>query len=351
MATKTESAHNADFEDARLKSHQLLSKEELVELSRIKHGQVIRDVILIWLQILLAIEIAILSQSVVVVILAVIYIGCMQNGLISWTHEASHYNLTRSKRLNDLLADLFIAGPAGVAVNAYRWHHVLHHRYLGDPTKEIALEMWLCLRGGYLYSEIARYLLGAYVIRMILRYFGKGMEHLTQVKEQPKRTPASLVSFAIGNTLLLLMCALQGQWYLYFVLWVFPLFTIALLTSNFRTVVEHQPSSDVCDTGLVKLAPITRVIRSHPIERYLIAPVGFYFHYEHHLFPGIPYHRLKETRALLTQKGHFNSPDIVWGEGYIKTIWNLAMTPGYGIRLLNPLHDFEHNPPNPAGNG
>jgi fatty acid desaturase len=317
-----------------------LSRQEIQELSRIRRGRVVRDIVLMWLQILAAIQLAIWLESWLVVALAFLFIGCMQNALIAWTHEASHYNLSRSKQLNDTLADLFISGPAGVSVNGYRWHHVMHHRHLGDPEREIALEMWLCLRGGFLFSEIVRYLVGGYALRLVLRYFYKGVDNIRKDNPPPRRSLASYVGFVGGNGLLFAMCALQGHWYLYFILWVAPLFTVALLLSNFRTIVEHQPSADVCETGSVPLPPITRVMRANPLEAYLVAPVGFFYHYEHHLFPGIPYHRLAEARQLLQSRGHFDQPGIVWGDGYLKTIWSLAMKPGYGLRLLNPLHDF-----------
>jgi fatty acid desaturase len=317
-----------------------LTRQEIQELSRIRHGRVIRDILWTWAQILIAIQLAIWLNSWIVVVLAFFYIGCMQNALISWTHEASHYNLTRNKRLNDWVTDLFISGPAGVSVNGYRWHHVMHHRYLGDPDKEIALEMWLCLRGGFLFGEIVRYLVGGYGLRVILRYFNKGVDNIKKDNPPPPRTPASFIGFLVANGLLFALCALQGHWVLFFILWVAPLFTVALLLSNFRTIVEHQPSADVCETGEIPLPPISRVMKTTPIEAYLVAPIGFYYHYEHHLFPGIPYHRLVEARRLLESRGHFDKPGIVWGEGYIKTIWSLAMKPGYGLRLLNPLHDF-----------
>jgi hypothetical protein len=51
------------------------------------------------------------------------------------------------------------------------------------------------------------------------------------------------------------------------------------------------------------------------------------------MFPGIPYHRLKEVRRLLIQRGCFEREHIVWADGYINTIWRLAMKPGYGLRI------------------
>jgi fatty acid desaturase len=315
-----------------------LTDDERRELMRIKPWKVGVDLAICWLLLLASIEVAILSNSWWVVAICFVFIGCLQNGLISWTHEASHCNIHRNRKINDWISDLLICGPAGIAVDQYRWHHVSHHKYLGDAEKEVELPAWLCLRGGNLFAEIARHIFGFFALHIVLRkrrYSRPDSPH----RPPPPRSKLGWIGFLVGNALLFGLCALQGKWYLYFVLWVGPLFTIALLVTNFRTVVEHQASSDVCDLGHVKMPAMTRVIEANFLERMLIAPVGFHYHYEHHLYPSIPYHRLAEARAILRKKGHFDREGIVRERGYLRTLWRLAMEPGYGIRLLNPLYD------------
>jgi fatty acid desaturase len=203
-----------DFEDQRSsKPQQWITRDEMIELSRIKHWRVIGHVALTWGMIVLALQLAIVAidrlplwAGILAGVGAFVFIGCQQNALISWTHEASHYSLTRSKKLNDRLADLFIAGPAGATVAGYRQHHVLHHRYLGDPEKEIALEVWLCLKGGYLWSAILRYMLGINAFRVIFRYFGQNPPQ-GKPDGQPARSIESLVGFAVTNGLLFAVCA------------------------------------------------------------------------------------------------------------------------------------------------
>jgi len=305
---------------------------------RIKSGRVALDLGICWGLLLASLEAAIVLDTWFVTAVIFVFIGCLQNGLISWVHEASHCNIHRNRKLNDLFSDLFICGPVGISVDQYRWHHVSHHKYLGDSEKEVELPAWLCLRGGNLFAEIARHMFGFFALNVILRkrrYSQPGAKH----RPPPPRSLAGWLGFLGGNGLLFLFCALQGSWYLYFVLWVAPLFTIALLVTNLRTVVEHQASSDVCDLGPVKMPAITRVIDANPVERFLVAPVGFFYHYEHHLYPSIPYHRLSEARKILAGRGHFDRKEIVRVKGYTRTLWRLAMEPGYGIRLLNPFFE------------
>jgi fatty acid desaturase len=48
-----------------------------------------------------------------------------------YIHEASHYNIAPDKKMNDLLADIFIGMIAGSHIKFYRVIHFDHHRYLG----------------------------------------------------------------------------------------------------------------------------------------------------------------------------------------------------------------------------
>jgi fatty acid desaturase len=51
-------------------------------------------------------------------------------------HEASHYNIARDKKTNDLLANIFLGLIAGTDIKFYRALHFDHHRHLGtvdDP--------------------------------------------------------------------------------------------------------------------------------------------------------------------------------------------------------------------------
>ena len=317
----------------------LLTKAELRDLMKIRHGRVVFDIVLFWVTVVGSIEAALYFKTWWVSLLVFFIIGCLQNALITWTHEGSHCSLHRNKKLNDWITDIFLAGPAGISVKQYRWHHVSHHKYLGDPEKEVELVAWLCLRGGNLFAQIAKHLLGGAaltIIRRKKRFSQPDSPH----RPPPPRSLAAWIGFIGVNGLLFTICALQGQWWIYFLLWVFPLFTIAMLISNFRTVVEHQASSEVCDSPRVPMPNFTRVIEANPIERFLIAPIGFYYHLEHHLYPSVPYHRLRELRGILKKRGYFESGEVVKERGYIRTLWHLAMKPGFGLRLLNPFRQI-----------
>ena len=49
-------------------------------------------------------------------------------------HEAAHFNIAKTRRLNDFLADLFLGLITGQSIKAYRVVHMDHHRLLGTTT-------------------------------------------------------------------------------------------------------------------------------------------------------------------------------------------------------------------------
>ena len=320
------------------RARQWLTPEELAGLTKLRPWVASRDLTITWLAIFATMQIALWARSVPVYIAAFILIACFQNALTLWVHEATHYNITRKHRLNDALGDFFMGGPIGLTVGQYRWHHVPHHRHLNDPEHEVNPLAWTCIRGAKLLKEIAVTMFGKYGMAAMSRYGGSDP---AQAK-RPGRTRAALAGFTLLNALLVAQCALQGQWWAWFALWCAPIVTLTLLIGNLRTMVEHQPSSDVCDVGRVKLPPVTRVMHSNAVERVLIAPVGLHWHYEHHMFKAVPYYRLREVRRMLKERGFFDQTETIQGSGYVRTLWKLAMQPGYGLRVLNPFFTPSH---------
>jgi fatty acid desaturase len=48
-------------------------------------------------------------------------------------HEAGHYYLHADKRINDLLANIFLCSWTGLHIKVYRKIHWLHHQHLATP--------------------------------------------------------------------------------------------------------------------------------------------------------------------------------------------------------------------------
>lgn len=319
-----------------------ISREELTDLSRIPTVKVVLTVALLWGALFAFLELALRTNSWLVLAMCFLAVGVLINAVGSyWTHEATHYHVARDRTWNDLLGDLFMAGPTGVTVAHYRWQHFRHHAHVNDPEAEIDQSAWICLRGGNLFVQALYHLAGLHAVRTILRY--RQSSNDPRKSSMPPRSIASVVSFVVVNGAVFLRCVWADQWYMYFAMWVAPLFTIAVTIANVGTIVEHQPSSDVCDVGLAKLPVVTRVMRAGWIERLVFGHVGFYYHFDHHLYPGVPVHRLPELRALLETRGCFEQPGIQVADGYLRTLYRLSRDRAFGVPVPRKL-GFETSP-------
>lgn len=309
-----------------------VTKEELRELGRVPTGKVILAILATWGVLLAFLQFALMTDSWLIDAVSFVVIGFAFVYLSYWAHEGTHQLLSANRGTNDLVTDLFLAGPLGMSVGHHRWLHLRHHAYVNDPAGDVDTSGWICVRGGRLFLETFLHLIGWHAIVTILRY--RRTDSDPRFSDLPRRSLASHAAFVVWNSAIFALCALQGQWYMYFLLWVMPLFGISVAVINLGNIVEHQPSSDVCDVGIVKLPRFTRMMRAGWLERNLFAPVGFFYHFEHHQFPSVPAFRLPELRRLLEQRERFSEPDVIWTDGYLRTLWRLAMDKTFGIRLI-----------------
>lgn len=110
---------------------------------------------------------------------------------------------------------------------------------------------------------------------------------------------------------LIVLFALSGNGWLYFVLWLIPLLTLAKTFTNMRNAVEH--TAIVPDPH----APFARyrTILSPFVERFFFSPFNFNYHAEHHFYPGVPYHRLPKVHKIMAKQQEYQK--------------NVHVVPGY----------------------
>ncbi|HEY4125023.1 MAG TPA: fatty acid desaturase [Rhizomicrobium sp.] len=225
-----------------------------------------------------------LIGAVVVIVLAVIIIGTRQHAIMILAHDGSHGQVSRNRRLNDLLTNLLSLWPFGVGLSGYRKFHFAHHRYMGtdaDPEyihkKKSAPAYDLPATPGH-------------IVRLALTgLFGEGSDDqiyfivyvMARDNLRDKAAPV-LVWGAIGLVL----------WH-FNAWWVAALWFSALATSfgavfRLRVWTEHVGTAGV------------HRISARWIYRVLFVPHNTWCHFEHHRFPSVPFWNLPKARALDT---------------------------------------------------
>jgi fatty acid desaturase len=203
-------------------------------------------------------------------------------------HEASHFNWTRRRWLNDILANLMVAPIVLVTVKSYRRSHTKHHVLFGtaSDTDKNRLEL---IKADDLDRRTITSLIRGLMIRLKchqliwlrdLNFLGEILLYFLPWHCFIVILPlALLVGFATSLKL----------WLIYYLvpLMVF-LPPLRLLVESGKHV--YRNTSSVFEAS---------VITKGRVLRYLLYPHNDSFHGLHHLVPGIPHHRLKQAHRFL----------------------------------------------------
>lgn len=71
---------------------------------------------------------------------AILIIGASQHQLGGIIHEGTHYILFADRKLNELASDWLGAFPIYTSTHAFRLHHLSHHQFVNDPTRDPNME-------------------------------------------------------------------------------------------------------------------------------------------------------------------------------------------------------------------
>jgi fatty acid desaturase len=277
----------------------------------------------IWLQLAAAWSIALYAPLGYSILSFVIISACI-SAMQLWIHEGAHYSLFKNRRLNDLWTDVFLASPIGVSVGTYRQYHLTHHNSQSSP------------------DDLDRFAFNVDVsgIKQLLAVFLRGLLGLDSygiiTKKYLARTPMqatnkgrwTLALTVLWNVGLITCCVLAGRWYLYFLLWVYPIMGVAVTINSLRSIAEHQPSDfsgPVSDREHIEA--VTRTTIPGPFEKWLVYQCNFNYHFEHHLFPGIPSRNLPKLHQHLLERGFYSgNPDLLQRSG-VGSVFSRAFEP------------------------
>jgi fatty acid desaturase len=309
--------------------HLLVDKSFLSGLKEKRPMAVVVATMAIWLQLGLAWALALVGPLWLLFVPFLVSCALAQ-AMLLWVHEASHFSLFSSRRANDIWSDVFFAGPIGITVAAYRVRHSSHHADLGTNLDQDGYPYHIEIRG-------RRALMGA-IGRSLSGLMGLWLARTKYIASSPERPAAQVSPGWIGplmtiifNSVLMLLCILAGRWYLYFVLWAYPIVGVAVALNIVRSVAEHQPEDfprfrDGLETAM---RPVARTTVPNWFEKWMLYQANFNYHVEHHIFPTVPRHNLGKLHLHLVAKGFYRQfPNSLQRSGFVK-FWQLARNRRY----------------------
>jgi fatty acid desaturase len=250
-------------------------------------------------------------------------IGLMQYRIVVACHEAVHKKLVFPLRVNETVGAA-LCGLVGINLFWYRLQHLGHHaaQELEEDTD------------AYIYAPVLRRPPG--IRRLLIWIFGTAPEILIKIRQKAFKVNAT-VDFARKALLhslgivavqgvLFASCILWLSWWHYFAFWLLPLLTIAVFMNRTRVLVEHgyahvpQSQKASQSPALVKTIDFSATW----LERFLIAPYRFDYHFAHHRAPSIPYYRARDLSRLLERHG-ITSPSVAhptYMQGLRHVLWD-----------------------------
>ena len=161
-------------------------------------------------------------------------------------HEAAHFNIAPGRRLNDLLANVFLGAMIGMDIEPYRTVHFDHHRYLGTP-KDTERNYFTALNARFLVQSLTGITLFATVLRRRASAAGdrvRAGEERTSINT-PRgmaarwRRPAMLLAGLLVNLSIVVLAWRGGHWALA-IAWPLGMGCIHPFVNATRQILEHR---------------------------------------------------------------------------------------------------------------
>jgi fatty acid desaturase len=298
-----------------VKSEKVLSKDELFAFQKLDNWHEALAPVAIWGPLLVCFWLA--SQSWWLLPLAWIGIASRMHAMAAMAHEAAHGVLFKNKFLNQLLGSLFFAFPILVSLKRYEAIHMLHHRKLfteSDPDRPIYDRYPVTKKRWHKY--LLRDLTGRTLIKNLFYFvpFPKAVypNHKDPIGHYPYKSDG--VPLLLYWLVILAFVVWSGLLGPFLVLWVLPYCTLMQVLLRVRGALEHGNVKDKNEQFLN-----TRTVQDSPFVLFLMAPMGLNYHLEHHLYPTVPWYRLK----LIHQKIRKQERATLLSSSYRKAIGEL----------------------------
>ncbi|MFJ1706962.1 fatty acid desaturase family protein [Kitasatospora sp. NPDC088346] len=223
-----------------------------------------------------------------VTVVALAGIARQQRAVENLVHEGSHYNWSRHhRRANDLLAYVLAALPVGQRLRSYRDSHLRHHSRFGaldDPDRRRYEELRI--------EDITRGTLPHFARELVVRLPRYQYGWLKELRSDATALLGPSVWSVCVVTVPTCLVAGTRTGITAGVVWL----TALLLVLPALRFVSEADEHVYTDSTTVFDATVTNTGR---LQRLLFHPHADGYHTVHHMWPGIPHHRLARVHRRL----------------------------------------------------
>lgn len=243
---------------------------------------------------------------------AMLVISGLQFHLMILLHEASHGLLHPNRKVNDFVSDLFCAIPFGTLTRYYRVFHLAHHKSTGVRGEDPEVEMYEAM--DYHFRTLPKWKLAGMLLADLLflnlfRYVTWMVKFTVEKGLKPTLRDLALNLAFWGG--LVTAAVVFGFWQEVLLFWCLPYATFTVFFAKLHGYGEHTGGTGPSEYER------TWTHRFPWIVNFFIYPLNSGLHLEHHLFPRVPWYRIRAFRkALLALPEHQTRADPVTVDGY-----------------------------------
>jgi fatty acid desaturase len=302
---------------------QLVDADQLQAYGKQSLSDTVASIGVVWLEVIALLVVAnllphlVLGLAIPLGIVVVILMGLRMNAFGVIIHEAAHGSLAKSRPLNDRICNWAVAFWTINSVEEYRPTHRLHHRYLGQERDPDRVFYFVPAHRGALTSVILQDLLG-------ITAFKRATTRISGTS-QASGAPASLLAkphLLVGKVVTQLI--VLGQFILfqglalgvvfYVVFWLIPIVCLFPMLVRLKTFTEHfDPALRQANSSHW----IARTSCAGWLQNHVIG-ARMEYHFEHHVFPAIPFRGLQRLHEHLDETGLFVQQQELLSGGYVQ---------------------------------
>lgn len=295
--------------------NEYLSKEEIRKLHEKSDWKGLWEVVSVWLWIVFAFALVAVFPNILTVIIALFILGGKQLGCAIIMHDASHYSLFKTRKLNNFFGNFFGGYPIFNNIEQYRPYHFQHHIATGtEDDPDINLTRGYPAKTAGMLRKLSRDLVGLSGIKAdagllamhtgILKYnLGNKVEKVPAADRPLKlilrNAYYNLRGPVFVNLLLFAILYAAGHPMLY-LLWIGANLTTFNFCLRIRSIAEHSVVEDTHDPY-----KNTRTTYAGFLGRLLFAPLHVNYHLEHHFLLNMPSYNAPALHQLLLERGFY----------------------------------------------
>lgn len=281
---------------AALTKSERLDSTIIRELSQLNPLRSIAHIVFEYVFILSAIVLCSMYWHPAFYIVCVMWIGARQHALGILMHEAAHYRIVKSKRINDFIGEVFLSFPLLISMKNYRTNHLAHHRHMNtdeDPdwVRKDTHEWEFPKSRTDLFWMLIKIVLGMNIVSMLKTIWTVNKGEKKEKSVDRRLLVSKLAYYAV----LIATLSYFGWWSEYLLFWIVPMFTWLQVIFRIRSIAEHF--------GIEYDHVFTQARNTYPslFDRLFIASKNVWYHLDHHLYPTVPFYNLPQLHEKLNE--------------------------------------------------